>query len=244
MKDDLLEIKRKTEGDCNLKKTKYKLGFVVLLGVILILLAAGCSSKHEGIQPVNANQQAPELDKLLSLEEAKRIILQAEQDLTLLKEQEGDSHLIGHFGVSPVYSLASPSRQELENALSKYFSQELMKYVLITHEIVCTETECGNYGDSEGQYVVNTEGNFEMLEQTEQRAVIQVPFTFEGINENNEFPDTTGTYTFVRQSNGGFLITDISQEYNDQLYNYEEELLVDPDPDWGMGTDEDIPYIT
>lgn len=171
----------------------------------------------------------------MSLEDAKQIIFEAEAYIKSLKEQSGDNELIGYFGVSPVYSLAASDRVALESQLSKYYSKELLKYVLITHEIVCTTQKCGNYSDSEGQYVVDIEGKFEMKEQSAQRILVQVPVKFKGINENGEFPDSYSTYTFSK-SNEGYLITSISQEYNDQLYNYDNDLLVEMEEEQDTGT--------
>lgn len=200
--------------------------------ILLVLLSMGCSSSKVEL-PLETTPLDTEIDINLSADEAKRMVLDAERDIKILKEQEGDGDavFIGNFGVSPVYGLELSNRNQLESKLSKYFSQELMKYFLMTHEIVCTEKECGNYGDSEGQYIVDTEGNFEMIEQTEQYSVLQVPFTFKGINENGEFRDTNGTYTFTKYDDG-YLITAISQEYNDNLYNYDSDLLVIPEEEF------------
>ncbi|WP_334078129.1 DL-endopeptidase inhibitor IseA family protein [Paenibacillus sanfengchensis] len=213
--------------------------------VILLVAAVGCSSKSAVLNGGPSNGQKDEAQENtakqpLSLEEAQKRVLETERVIKELKEREVEdknSPQIGYFGVSPIYGKFV--RSDLENELSAFFSRDILVYVLATHEIFCSPERCGNYGDSEGQYFVDSDGNFKMVEQTADRTVIEVPFKFEGIDENGTFTDSPGIYTFSRQEDG-YRITDISQEYNDELYKKKDpsELLVTPEDEMGWGTDD------
>lgn len=227
-----------------MKHTRFRLQIVAVM--ILLLAAVGCSSKSTAPNAGPSNGQKGETQENtakqpLSLEEAKKRVLETERVIKELKEREvedQDSPQIGYFGVSPIYGKFV--RSDLENELSAFFNRDILVYVLATHEIFCSPERCGNYGDSEGQYFVDPDGNFKMVEQTADRTVIEVPFKFEGIDENGTFKDSPGTYTFSRQEDE-YRITDISQEYNDQLYKKKDpsELLVTPEDEMGWGTDDD-----
>jgi len=187
-----------------------------LIVVLVMILSAGCNSNDN---TKAATSQVATEKQGLSLDEVKTFILKSE-DLLQEMKAAGSDVPIGSFGVSPLYGLAEPDRGKVSEKLSKYFAKDLYPYVLATHEIFCSEKLCGLYGDSEGQYVVQPDGIFSIQSQNDKEVKIQVPFLFEGLpSDYQDLGPSYGTYTISKRPSGP-LITLITQEYNDKLYNY------------------------
>ena len=198
-------------------------GIQALMWILVVsIVLVGCISKsgdESVIQPSESKNK-------VSMEEAKKLVLESEEWLKRIKEH-GIGERIGDFGVSPIYGLEDPSRDNLETELLKYFSKDIHKYVLATHEIFCTAELCGVYGDSEGQYQVDVDGNFSIKEQTEAYIDLNIPFIYEGLpSDYQDLSPSFGVYR-ISKNQGDLLIVKISQDYNDQLYNYEDDLLVE-----------------
>ncbi|WP_166246391.1 hypothetical protein [Paenibacillus turpanensis] len=161
----------------------------------------------------------------INLDEAKRIILESEAAIQKWKEGGGEE-LIGYYGVSPIYGLAKANRVELEAQLSKYFSPDILTYILSTHNIVCTNEACGLYRDHEGMYFLDPYGEFSIYKETEEYVDVQVGFQYEGLDKER-FPAANGIYR-ISTEEGKNTIIKVSQSYNDQLYGSGIEPKVEP----------------
>ncbi len=206
---------------------------VKLLGIFAAaFLFVGCSAQDEDLpeetpqdaaevysmEEETGNQEAePEIDNAALTEiEAEQIVRKADQTIQMIMEKP-----------KIFFAEEPPNEEEVKAYLSNYYAPDILDYVFFVYRIEIEDGKCfsqysNRYYDRYPIFYMDIEGDMKIVGQGD--GYYDVSVTFEHKWKRGWWIEEEGTVRIEKNETGDWLITGMSQWYNDFRYYYMPEM--------------------
>jgi len=150
--------------------------------------------------------------QLITLEEAKSLILQAENSIST----EVTDEVLGFYKYGPLHLLKGESDySKVRKQIRQYYMESIVDYVLNMHQLYAVEERLGYPSETpEDRYLVDESGTFRVVETGNHQVKIKVPVKHAGLDES--LAEEAFAYYTLKRDGNRIKITDISQKFNNK----------------------------